>query len=518
MARPTAIGASPKSIDPITFINRLTHTGDYNGHPFRLRQWQASMISTLFGTKRPDGQRRYKRAFWAFGRKSGKTELVGAIIVYLLLGQGKSHQEIYSCSGDRKQASLVWKAAATMIRNDPYLSKLCHIYEGNVKKITVPHNGNTFEALSSDAPGKHGFSPSTVIFDEVHIFPNRSLHDALSSAFGARKDRLSIYITTAGNNKQSLCYELWKYAESVIEDPESDPELYPVIYQADPSDDWTKEATWRKALPGLGDFTSLEFIQSECMQAEKLPSYEATFKQLFLNLWVEDLLKIWIPTDEWSQCQRAIDWRDFEGADCYGGLDLSRARDLSAFALVFEVDGILYVMPKFWVPAESARLKENADRVPFMDWERKGYVSISKRRTVNYAEIRDDILELRERFNIIEIGYDKWNADELCEELSDEGLLLSEYPQNYSYMNPPCRKFERLVAEREIAHDGNPCLAWNVSNCILETYNEAIRPSKGKSRDRIDGLVATLMAIGVLIGGDSPTDDSPYNERGLIFI
>lgn len=500
------------------FIENLTLCDDYEGKQFQLRDWQRKLVTELFGTLRYDGLRKYKRAFWALSRKSGKTTLVSAIVIYLLFGTKRRNQNIYSASGDRAQAGLIFKAAVSMIRADKTLSKLCKIYEGNVKKIVVPSTGNVFEALSSDAPTKHGLNPSCVIFDELHVFPNTKLHDALVTGFGARRDPLTIYITTAGDNKYSLCYELWQYAEGVLEGVINDESFHAALFQAAPDDDWTCETTWRKALPGLGDFTSLEFIRSECERAKQNPAYEATFKQLYLNLWVEDLDKLWISAESWDACEAPIDWSLYEGRPCYGGLDLSSVRDLSAFVLIFPNEQNSFdVLAYIWAPGESARQRELQDGVPYMKWAKDGHLTMSNEKSINYDSIKDQIIELSERFDIQAIGYDSWSAGYLAQTLEAQGINMLKYGQSFSYMNIPCRMLESYILEATIRHDGNPVLKWNVTNIKLEIKNDIIRPSKSKSRDRIDSGVALVMALGVALGGNNE-EQSIYETRGILMI
>jgi phage terminase large subunit-like protein len=257
----------------VRFIGNLTLVGDYQGQPFNLRPWQKDrIIRPIFGTLRPDGRRQYRRVFIGLPRKQAKTTKIAGIAGYCLFGecQGKRGQQGYSASGDHKQASLIFNTLASMIRADAELDERCHIYD-SYKKIIYEPLDNTFEALSSEASLKHGLSPSHVFFDEVHVFPNRDLHDVLTTGFGARREPLTIYITTAGWNRHSICYELWDYARKVRDGMVDDPTFLPILYEADPEDDWTDEAVWHKAMPALGDFCSLEFIRDECRRARKCP-------------------------------------------------------------------------------------------------------------------------------------------------------------------------------------------------------------------------------------------------------
>lgn len=268
----------------LKFISRLTHTGDYAGQPFVLRPWQLEPLKKLFGTLRPDGRRQYKKFFYALPRKTGKTELVAAIGLFLLMGQGKRNQRIYCASGDFKQASLVFDALVSMVRAAPALERATKILDG-AKRISFPRMGSTLSVLSSVPKSKHGLSPTAILFDEYHCI-NELLVRVLTTGFGARKDPLTIMITTAGDDQTSLCYDEWQYALQVRDGVIEDDTYLAVIHAADPEDPWDSEATWHKANPALGDFCSLELLREECRTAQKRPRFQSTFRQLFLNLWV----------------------------------------------------------------------------------------------------------------------------------------------------------------------------------------------------------------------------------------
>jgi phage terminase large subunit-like protein len=267
----------------VRFFNNLTHTGDYAGEPFKLRPWQEAPIRQLFGTLRPDGTRQYRTTFWAFPRKQGKTEVVAGGGLYLMMGQGRPNQRIYTAAGDAKQASLIFKAACDMIRADPELEDRTVIYEG-YKRIDFPAGDSSLEVLSSVPKSKHGLGPTGVLIDEMHCV-EEELVNVLTTGFGARRDPLTWYITTAGWNRHSICFDEWQYAIQVRDGIVDDPTYLPVIYAADPEDDWREEATWRKAMPALGDFCSIDFIRDECRKAIERPRFENTFRQLYLNQW-----------------------------------------------------------------------------------------------------------------------------------------------------------------------------------------------------------------------------------------
>jgi phage terminase large subunit-like protein len=295
-------GASP--IDPgersIRFINKLTHTGDYSGRPFALRPWQAAPIRKLFGTLRPGTNlRQYRKTFWALPRKQGKTEVVAAGSLYLMMGQGRPNQRIFTASGDKGQAALIFDAAAEMIANDRVLSARTIVYHGR-KEIEYPDNRSMLRVLSKVPKSKHGLGPTAVLLDELHII-DELLVNILTTGFGARLDPLTWMITTAGHDIHSLCYDEWSYAEKVRDGEIDDPTYLPVIYAAPKGADWHSEDVWRAAMPALGDFCSLDFIREEHRKAVERPRFENTFRQLYLNQWTEQAER-WLSVDRWKAC------------------------------------------------------------------------------------------------------------------------------------------------------------------------------------------------------------------------
>lgn len=486
-------------IDPgqsaVDFINNLTHTGDFNGVPFALRPWQESIVRKLFGTIRPDGRRRYRKMFLALPRKQGKTELAAAVLLYLLLGTGKRGQQLYSASGDRDQAALTFRAAAEMIRNDPELESVCHVYDG-YKRIVCEPLGSFHQALSSDAPRKHGLRPNAVIFDELHVLPNRDLFNALTTAFGATLEPLTLMITTAGHDRTSLCWEQWRYAEGVRDGAIDDPAFLPVLYQADPSDDWTAEETWHKAMPGLGDFCQLEFIQDECRRAQQLPAYENTFKQLYLNLWTEQAVR-WLSTERWAECREEFSASSMVGQPCYLGLDMGVTGDMAFAVLLFpDWGGGCHILGHGWAPRDGKWRREPKNRDRYERWEREGYLTFTPGEAIDDNIIEEQIVEWNARYPIRLALADRAYATALLSRLlNNHQINVKGIPQGPVTMNEPMVKLEEMILAGSVRHD-NPVLDWNVANAVVH-YNSTglMHLDKAQATERIDGLAALLDAI-----------------------
>jgi len=284
----------------VAVINRLTHTGDFNGQPFALRKWQErDIIRPLFAT-RADGLRQYRTCLLMLPRKNGKTELAAAIAIYGLLFDGATGAEIYLAAADRDQAGKVYGAMVAMLRNDPELEAQVEIIESQ-KRIVHRKSGSFCKAISAEAYSKHGFNASMVIYDELHCAPNRLLYDVLATSFGGRLQPLMMSISTAGYDRHSILWELYAHARKVKETPSLDPTFLPIIYEAGQDADWTSEKVWKACNPALGDFRSLEDMRIACARAQEIPAQENTFKRLFLNQWTEQASR-WIQMPAWDAC------------------------------------------------------------------------------------------------------------------------------------------------------------------------------------------------------------------------
>lgn len=497
----------------VRFIENLTLVGDYAGQKFLLRDWQRDIVRSLFGTLLPDGRRQYRKSFLALPRKQAKTTLVAGIAGFCVTGEGcgKSGQQIYSASGDRSQASLIFNTLASMIRADRRLDSLFTIHD-SYKRITFKPLGNTFEALSSEAGTKHGLSPSHVLFDEVHVLPNRELHDVLTTGFGARREPLTLYITTAGWDRHSICFEVWDYARKVRDGVVQDPTFLPILYEAAPEDDWEDEAVWHRTMPALGDFCSLEFIREEYREAKQIPARENRFRNLYLNQWTEQAVR-WLSVDRWNRCNAPPVTP--AGATCFGGLDLSQTRDLTAFVLVFPDGGGRYsTLCRMWAPEDGHWKQESRNADLYRLWARKGFLTLTPGEVIDYQFVENEIVELSRRFDVQVINADRAMAMQLCLRLRDEhGLNVQFLPQTPMVLNGPTRELERLVLAGAMQHGGHPVLGWNVSNCAVRTNATGlIQLDKARSTGRIDGAAALVNAIAAATENGDP---SPQDHPGL---
>lgn len=387
--------------------------------------------------------------------------------------------------------------------------------------IEIPKKQGKSE-LAAAVANKHGFNTHGVIFDELHTQPNRKLFDVMTKGSGdARMQPLFFLITTAGNDTHSICYEQHEKALDIMSGRKIDSTFYPVIYGADESEDWTDPAVWKKANPSLGITVGIDKVKAVCDSAKQNPGEENAFRQLRLNQWVKQSVR-WMPMDRWDACSFAVSEDDLEGRICYGGLDLSSTTDITAFVLVFppqDEEDKYSILPYFWVPEDTLDLRVKRDHVPYDLWERQGLLMTTEGNVVHYGFIEKFIEELGTRFNIREIAFDRWGAVQMVQNLEGMGFTVVPFGQGFKDMSPPTKEFMKLTLEGRIAHGGHPVLRWNMDNIFIRTDPAGnIKAVKEKSTEKIDGAIATIMALDRAIRCGNDNTASVYDSRGILFI
>lgn len=504
----------------VMFIESLCHTkGTWAGKKFELIDWQEQIIRDLFGTLKANGYRQFNTAYVEIPKKQGKSELAAAVALLLCCGDGEERAEVYGCAADRQQATIVFDVAADMVRMCPALNKRVKILASQKRIIYTPTN-SFYQVLSAEAYSKHGFNIHGVVFDELHTQPNRKLFDVMTKGSGdARMQPLYFLITTAGTDTNSICYETHQKAKDILDGRKIDPTFYPVIYGADDSDDWTDPKVWRKANPSLDITVGIDKVEAACNSAKQNPGEENSFRQLRLNQWVKQAVR-WMPMEKWDACAFPVDEDELEGRVCYGGLDLSSTTDITAFLLVFppqDEDDKYIILPYFWVPEDTLDLRVRRDHVPYDVWEQKGYLQTTEGNVVHYGYIEKFIERLGERFNIREIAFDRWGAVQMVQNLEGMGFTVVPFGQGFKDMSPPTKELMKLVLEQKIAHGGHPVLRWNMDNIFIRTDPAGnIKADKEKSTEKIDGAVATIMALDRAIRCGNDAGESVYDTRGLL--
>ena len=361
----------------VAFINALKHTkGEWHGQPFNLLPWQETIIRDVFGTVKENGYRQYNTAYIEIPKKQGKSELAAAVALYLLAGDGEWGAEVYGCAADRQQASIVFDVACQMVEQCPALKKRIKPVLSQKRLVYTPLN-SFYQVLSAESFTKHGLNVHGVVFDELHAQPDRRLYDVMTHGSGdARKQPLFFLITTAGTDRNSICWEIHSKAKDILEGRKFDPTFYPVVYGINDDDDWADEANWYKANPSLDVTVDVEKLRAAYNSAKDNPAEENLFRQLRLNQWVKQSVR-WMPMDAWDKCDAPVDPDALRGRECYAGLDLSSSTDITAFVLVFPPDdpeGRYTILPYFWVPEDTLELRVRRDHVPYDVWKKQGSI------------------------------------------------------------------------------------------------------------------------------------------------
>lgn len=513
--------AADHVIDFFRHFVKHTKGSQFAGKEFNLQAWQRWMLGTLFGWRGEDGTRRFRTCFLFIPRKNGKTEVGAGVGDYLLVADGEPGAEVYAAAGDREQASIMLGMAKRMIELDTTLSRMAEPLKFS---IVARDTASTFKALSSEADTKHGLSPHGALIDELHVHPDRDLYDTLVSGMGARLQPITLITTTAGFDKKSICYEIYEYAKGVEDGSIVDASFLPLIFEADPEDDWTDPETWYKANPNLGVSVNLDFLERECRRAQQIPGYENTFKRLYLNIWTEQATR-WLPMDDWDACAgEPLTLEDLAGREAYIGLDMSSTRDITAMVAVcprMELDGPHFdVLCRFWVPGESIHRRSREDKVPYDMWEEQGFLSSTTTRTTDQDAVKADILAWARKLDVREVVADRWNTSQLLQDLaSDHDMTVVEFGQGFASMNEPSKSLERVLLDRRVSHGGQPVLRWMAGNVALEQDAAGnIKPSKKASKERIDGIVTLVMALGRAMCHEESCKDYDDEGRGLLVV
>lgn len=503
--------AKEKVDSVITFIECLRHIqGEWAGKRFTLLDWQKKkVIKPLFGTLNDDLKRQYRICYIEIPKKNGKSPFAAAMALYMLCADGENAPEVYFAAADREQAGYAYRYAALMAHANETLSKCLTILDSR-KRIINPVNSGFMQVLSAESYTKHGINPSCIIFDELHAQPNDDLWNTLTSGTDyARQQQLIIVLTTAGiYDKNSIWWKQRTRAQQVKAGILKDPRFLPVLYLADPEkDDPADEKLWKRVNPSLGHIFMIDKIRQDYNEAKQNPIDFQNFLRFRLNIPIRQLSK-WMPMDAWDKCAGASDPESLKGRKAYGGLDLSSKVDLAAFVLVIppeDRDGIFDVIWKFYCPEEGILKRSQVDRVNYDIWEKEGFLTATPGNVIDYAFIEKDIFETAEIYQLEEIGYDSWNAQatatRIMEKLNptndEKSFQMVEMRQGAKTFNEPAKDLLVKIMMGKVRHGGNPIARWNADNLVMRAdANGNIAPDKLKATDKIDGIVALLMAWG----------------------
>lgn len=510
------------------FETELHHVEGPNAQEkLTLEPWQRYCVSMIYAWKEKtfdeDGNwiqtdeqfeedlRKFREVFYFLPRKSGKSFIGAGHALKGLFADNERGARVVSAAADKEQAALVFEVAKTIVTENPTLSMYAETFR---RTMTVPSKAANYTVVSADVATKHGKNLSTIIIDELHAQPKRDLVDVLFTSVGARLQPLKIMLTTAGQDRNSICYEYYDYAKKVLAGTIVDEQFFPILFEPDEGDDWNEESTWLKCNPNLGVSTTWDYFRGEYKKAKSKPSYENTFKRLCLNIWTEQEV-CWVPVEEWNACDKTFDPEMLIGKDCWGGIDLSSKVDLCAYVLIFPIGELLYLLPHFWVPQDNVAIRKIRDRVDYEVWIRQGFITAVPGKRQDYGRIENVIKNSYSLYNIKSIGFDEWNAQDLMTKLEQDERSVVAIPQTFKYLSDPTKEIEARVLSRRIVHNNNPVLRWMFGNLTTkEDPNGNIRFAKKKGKEKIDGMIALVNALSRYLMAEKEKE-SAYKTRGV---
>jgi phage terminase large subunit-like protein len=505
------------------FEELLVHTkGRYARAPFILAGWQREeIIEPIFGwVQWSDEYERWVRVYrsvWIeIARKNGKSELLAAIALILLAFDDEEGAEIYGAAKDRDQARKVFDVAARMVELSATLRRRLRVLQ-QAKRIVYEPTGSFYEAIAADAPGNLGHNPHGVVFDEVLTQPDGELWGVLEEGMGTREQPLMVGATTAGNDPASFAAQEHDECVKILADPSIDPRRYVYIRNVPKDADWQDEANWYIANPALGDFLSVESLRIESMAAKRSLRKQNRFRQFKLNQWVQQLNR-WLDQDEWDASAGIVVEADLAGRRCFGGIDLSQTRDLTALAWIFPPDEPIGAWKHLWrhFTPESNVESLRTRTVGLVDeWIRDGWLSVTEGNVVDYEAFITQVDEDATKFGPVEVGYDPWGpAPAIVQRLQDDGgLTMVPVRQGYATMSAPTKQLERLLLQSLYHHGGNPIVRWQADNITIRTDPAGnIKPDKERSGDKIDGIVADITGMERALRHEGYAIDVPLVE------
>lgn len=497
----------------ISFIERLKHTkGQWAGLRFKLEPWQQFIIWNIFGWKMADGTRRFRYAYVEIARKNGKTALSAGIGLYMLFADGESRPEVYSAATVKDQARICFSDAVEIVKATDLKNYLTPYRNSIVYEL----KGGMMKPLSSDYGTHDGLNPSCGIIDEFHAHKDSGMFDVIKSAFGARKQPLMFIITTAGFNKAGACYAYRDNVIKILRGINEDDTLFGIIYTMDANEEWDNPQMWIKSNPNLGVSLFPNYLEDQVNDAKNRPEAVRNVMTKNVNLWV-DAEKTWILDDAWMKCVGTTEIEDLRGCECWGGLDLSNVSDITAFVLIFHENDKFQLLPFFWIPEEKMLEKIRKENINYDMWVKAGFVKVTSGNVLDYEFVKADILQITEMYDLQSSAYDRWNSSQTIIDLQNEGMECNPFGQGYGSMSAPSKEFEKLVLSEKIEHFGNPVLRWMLSSTLIKTDPAGnIKPDKEKSVQKIDGIVASIMALGEWMTAQAEDDNDPYSKRGML--
>jgi phage terminase large subunit-like protein len=497
-----------------------------DGSPFKLVAWQEFVIGSVFGWYKTDGFRRFRSAYVETAKGSGKTPLAAGIGLYGLTADGEPAAEIYSAANDRDQAKIVWKDAWRMVKGSPELDALISSPDrGDVQigTLTIPSESSVFKPVSAEHRGLDGKRVHMALIDELHEHQSSMVVDKMRAGTKRRQNALIFEITNSGYDRTSVCWEHHELSMRVLEGAVENESWFAYVCSLDEGDDWRDEKVWPKANPSLGTVLPIAYLREQVKDAMTMTSKENIVKRLNFCVWTEQSQR-WLEMDQWDACSGKPDRDDLLGQPMFAGLDMASRMDLTAAAYLFgpDEDGYFDVLMRYWMPSDTLDAQEGgrteADRLMLRRWVDMGLITATDGNVCDYDLIEEALLKDFALYDLQAMAFDRWNVTQMTTHLQDKlgPKRVIEYPQGFGGMSAPSKELEKIIASGKLRHGGCPVLRWMASNVAIKFGPDSqIRPDKEKSREKIDGIVALVMALGQRTKS-AGTTASVYETRGMV--
>lgn len=503
--------------DACDFAEKFPHVeGEWDTETITLEDAQVFLLAVIFGwRRRSDDGRRFSAVYIEMARKGAKSTLTAVVAHYCLACEGSVGPQIIIGATTGEQANKVFLPAKRMAEKTRDYREAFGV-EVWSRSISCQETGGFIQPINAKSSTQDGWNPHVGILDELHAHKDRGLYDVIKSAFGARKNPLMWVITTAGYNVDGVCYEQHKLVEKILDGVVDMDHYFGIIFTLDEDDDPLDPKVWPKANPLIGVTPTWESMYSYANEAAASPATMGEFRTKRLNVWTT-AKGAWLNMELWKRCAGEIDLETLKGVRCFGGLDLASTSDMAAFVLVWIIDGRLKIWPRFYLPEAAVTIEHGDDpqrdrKLMYQRWLDQGYLTVTPGNVTDYDYIERDIDEALATFDVQEIGFDRWNASQLVNNLMENEAPMVQMAQGPMTFNAPMVEFERHLKSGTLEHGGNPVLGWMASNIVARRdVNENMAPDKKHSTEKIDGIVAGLMALGRAMMEDAP-EVSPWED------
>jgi len=506
------------------FVQMMPHIkGPQAGENIYLTGWQKFIYLNIFGWMRvSDGARRFRKAYTEVPRGNGKSTMVAPAGLYMLTADNEAGAEIYSGAVSRDQAQIVFNVAKAMAKKRQHFLNRAGVFT-HAHTISQDDTNSVFKAISSDASSLDGLNVHLTILDELARHKSREVHDVMETATGKRTQPLIWMITTAGPDQGGIGFEVHDYAKKVLEGVITDDSFFAIIYTIDPGDDWTQKDTWIKANPNWGYSVVPDTIEQLAQRAIQIPSFQNSFRMKHLNEWT-NASEGWMDSLVWSKQALPCDEDDFTGEECMMALDLASKVDIAARILLFRRPNDLevsakhpykyFIIPKLYVPEGAITKNRNNN---YLGWSLGGHLTVTPGEVIDFEIIEEDIENDCKKFLVKEVPFDPWQATQLAQRLMGKGVPMIEFPATVRNFSEPMKEFEALARQGLLFHNNNPVYNWMISNVVVKTdRKENIFPRKEREENKIDGPVATIMALARwLFAIETPQESSVYENKDV---